>query len=357
MVIAVVAIVSGAAGFAAYESHVVSITAHVEERPLLEKHLVTDSSDLAVQPPADCVPGDPNPPIEVPAETCLWWVMRVTMSNPFDVPLENVVVTDEFGAEFDVVPLGHGPVGVQAATDTSGESRNVSLQTQSRITWCASGALQPDGTCSGGQLEPSGSAYLDLLVYTKTNPSGEQGYSEGGTYEMDSGATAEWVDPNGVECSPLSNCPSVPSLELNVLPPDDTEPVDQGETPTPAPAASPEPVETPTPAPTGSPGPVESSTPAPTASLGRGETPTPEPTASPGPGETPTREPTASLERGETLTPEPMASLGRGETPTPEPTASLEPVETPTPELTEPADGAEQPTAHGQWGLSGIMLR
>ena len=270
IVIAVVAIVSGAAGFAAYESHIVSITARVEQRSLLEKYLVSnpDPADLPVQPPADCVPGDFNPPIEVPAETCVWWVMRIAMSNPFSVALENVVITDHFGAELDGQPLADVPVNVEVITHTRGQSGKDSFETQVRITWCVTGDLLPDGTCAGGQLAPGDSAYLDLLVYTKTNPSGEQEYTETGAYEIDSGATAKWIDPDGVQCGPLPNCPTTPSLEVQVLPaaegePDDTEPIEPSETPTPEPTESPTPTETPTPMPTQSPAPTETPTPEP----------------------------------------------------------------------------------------------
>jgi len=252
VVVAVIAIVSGAVGFAAYESHIVSITARVEQRPLLEKHVVPDPSHLPAQPPAGCVPGDANPPIEVPAETCLWWVMRIEMSNPFNVALENVVITDHFGAELDVVPPADAPVDVEVVTHSRGQPKKEVFQTQVRITWCVTGDLLPDGTCSGGQLDPGDSAYLDLLVYTKTNPSGKQEYTEAGTYEMNSGATAKWVDPEGVQCGPLSNCPTTPSLEVKVLPADKSEadgaePVQPSGTPTPEATGSPEPSGTPTP--------------------------------------------------------------------------------------------------------------
>jgi hypothetical protein len=59
---------------------------------------------------------------------------------------------------------------------------------------------------------------------------------------MDSGATAKWIDLDGTQCGPLSNCPTTHSLEVQVLPaaegePDDTEPVHPAETPTPEPVA------------------------------------------------------------------------------------------------------------------------
>jgi hypothetical protein len=299
LLIALVVILSGAAGLAAYESHVVNITARVEQRPLLEKYLVAnpDLADLPVQPPADCFPGDSNPPVEVPGETCVWWVMRIAMSNPFNVALETVVITDRFGAELDGQLLSDVPVNVEVITHTRGQSKKESFETQVRITWCVTGDLLPDGTCFDGQLEPGDSAYLDLLVYTNTNPSGRQEYTEMGTYEMNSGATAKWVDPDGVQCGPLPNCPTTPSLEVEVLAVDegerdDLEPDGFDETPTPEPTEPPEPAETPTPEPTESPEPAETPTPEPTQPPEPAETPTPEPTEPPEPAETPTPEPT-----------------------------------------------------------------
>lgn len=335
--IAVVAIVSGAAGFAAYESHVVSITARIEERPLLESYLLSDRdpSDLSVLLPPDCAPGDPDPSIEVPAETCVWWVMRIAMSNPFDLALENVAVTDNLGAELGAVPLNDETVGVEEVTHSLGQPGEESFRTQVGIAWCVTGDLLPDGTCSGGQLEPGESTYLDLLVYTKTNASDEQEYTEAGAHEMNSGATAKWVDPDGLQCGPLSHCPTTPSLEVEVLPAEksDTDDAEPSETPTPEPTMSPEPTETPTPEPTEPPEPVE--------------TPTPEATASPEPIETPTPEPTEP--------PEPV------ETPTPEPTEPAEPTETPTPEPTQSSESEEVETMpgplNGQPELSGIMIR
>ena len=306
-------IVAGISGFAASTSQWVNIFARVEQPPTVVKHVLKDP-DLTgspVQPPVGCMPADSEPPLEVPIETCIWWVLRIQVTNSFpDTIMEDLVVTDRFGAELDGQPLSDVPVNVEVITHSRGQSGKETFETQVRINWCVTGDLDVAGECvDGGQLLPGESAFLDMLVWTKLNPSGKQEYTSPGAYEMNSGATAKWLDQNGVQCAPLADCPSTPSIMVEAIEAITTVTA----TATPTPTADPPPEDTATATAT----PTRTSTPTFTATA----TATATSTATSTPTETPTATATATETPTATATETPTATV----TPTATPSTPPEP--------------------------------
>jgi hypothetical protein len=229
--------------------------------------------------------------------------LRIELTNAFGTgtSMQHVVVTDHFGAELDGQPLSDLPVDVQVITHSGGHFHQDNFETQVRITWCVTGDLV-DGECvDGGALLPGESAFMDMLVWTKLNPAGKQEYTCPGTYEMNSGATAKWLDENGVNCAPLADCPS-------------TAPIDVTASRVGAGTATATATSTPTADPPGS------GTPTLTATRTATATKTPKATKTPRATKTPTRTPTQTP----TMTP--------STTPTATPTGTPTPAATPTPE-------------------------
>jgi hypothetical protein len=93
------------------------------------------------------------------------------------------------------------------------------------------------------------SEFIDLLVFTKLNPSGKQEYTTPGTYTMNSGATVTWEQgmPGGSQGSD-----GTPSILVTAI--DDPPP-------TPMPTATPSSTATSTPTATVTPAPTATSTP------------------------------------------------------------------------------------------------
>jgi len=225
LAVVVVAIFVGASPFAAEESYVLTIEARLIEPPsLITKNVVkhplemisqeeVDSlyfANTGVEPSEqfDCQQADTNPPILVPIETCVWWVLRINVTNLFENPISNVMVTDHFSAELDGEPLDSMPVHVEEITHTAGQAGKKVFTTQVRILWCVTGNLGEEAEeCvkKGDDRDLLGAgetATLDVLVFTKLNPSGRQEYTspcdktmeKDLCYELNSGATAKWID-------------------------------------------------------------------------------------------------------------------------------------------------------------------
>ena len=182
----------------AFEAHLVNVTAHVKEPFNVVKSMrLADSQEIAGH--ADEINdtlGDHlnytncNPPGAtadyVPIRTCIVWVVRIDISNPFSYPIHNVIVTDHFGAELNGELIEEG-MPVEVTTPPP----------QLRITWYPT-CLSWDGTqCldNGGILASGESATLNMLVWTEKNPAGKQEYTSPGSYTLNSGPTMKWRDP------------------------------------------------------------------------------------------------------------------------------------------------------------------
>lgn len=155
-VLAGLALLAGVPGFMAFESSLVNINARVVQPP----------------PPVQKLRSGPDP---VTVGTYQEWFFTIVVSNPFDFPIEDVLVTDHFGAELDVVIVSH--TGGTATTEVVGQ--------QARIAWTID------------LLDPGHSQTLVVRAFTTLNPGGQQSYSSPGRYEQNSGATMRWIDPNG----------------------------------------------------------------------------------------------------------------------------------------------------------------
>ena len=200
----------------AYEGHLVNITAHVKGRfdfikcmRLANDGEIADAINPGIEP-VIVFPGDPNPPTvtdpaRVPVETCVVWMVTIAINNNHDYPMQDVVVTDHFGAElavavWDVEPLSSWDVVVDPKTHTRPDG--TTFETQYRVTWYV------------GTLLPGEGATLDLLVWTKLNPAGKQEYTSPGDYTLNSGPTMKWRDPEGHQSSSTA-----PSLEVEAYVP------------------------------------------------------------------------------------------------------------------------------------------
>jgi len=304
--IAVFAALGSAFFLTAFEYHVIDIRARIHRPPTVVKHVLKDP-DLTgspVQPPEGCIPADTEFPLEVPINTCVWWVLRIEVTNTFfgtDTGMQDVVVTDRFGAELDGQPLSDVPVNVEVITHSRGQSGKETFETQVRINWCVTGDLVAGECVDGGQLLPGESAFLDMLVWTKLNPSGKQEYTSPGTYEMNSGATAKWVDQSGVQCAPLANCPSTSSIDVIAFEPGAGTP-----TATPSATATNDPPGGETPTSTATSSPTGTATATATATPTCTPTSTGTPTSTP--TETPVNTPTTVPSETPTSTPTPTAT-------------------------------------------------
>ncbi|MFW9784624.1 MAG: FG-GAP-like repeat-containing protein [Candidatus Heimdallarchaeota archaeon] len=106
------------------------------------------------------------------------FAIEVEVTNPFGYTMEDTKITDRFGAEIELdlpIPfyITHGTVDHY----TKGKSAKVFL------TWDI------------GDLLPGETARLILLVSTDLNPAGHQEYTTSDVYELNSGATLKFIDP------------------------------------------------------------------------------------------------------------------------------------------------------------------
>ena len=173
----------------AYEAHLINVTAYVKERFNIVKTMdFADPEDINGAE-VDCpefdwssLPGVKNP-ARVPIDTCIVWLVTITVSNPHQYTMTDTIVTDHFGAELAVLYPGPlSTVTIDPVIHDHGNSGKESFKTQYRLIW------------EVGSLLPGGFATLELLVWTKLNPAGHQEYTSPGTYTLNSGPTAKWYD-------------------------------------------------------------------------------------------------------------------------------------------------------------------
>ena len=142
----------------------------------------------------------PEDGTEIKEKTETRWTLTIEVTNPFGYTMTNAKITDRFGAEIEIdepfpYSITHGTV----SNTTKGRSAKVFL------TWDI------------GDLLPGETAILILLVSTDLNPKGHQEYSEPGVYELNSGATLKFIDPEqDVQLSAY-----IDSIYVTVLPADD----------------------------------------------------------------------------------------------------------------------------------------
>jgi len=135
--------------------------------------------------------------LTIKEKTDVQWALVIDIINPFSYTMTDVVITDRFGAEIEIdeiVSYTHGTVTFM----TRGKSEKVFL------TW------------EIGDILPGETARLILLVSTDLNPKGHQEYSEPGIYELNSGATLKFIDPEDVQLSAYTD-----SIYVTVLPLED----------------------------------------------------------------------------------------------------------------------------------------
>lgn len=107
----------------------------------------------------------------VPAHTYEEWKVRILVTN--DGLARNLTVKDTIPNEFDVD---------QGRTSAStGTYEFVTGNGATKLTWNVS-------------LEAGESAYLDMLIYTKKNPAGNQEFTSCGEYPLNDGATIKGLD-------------------------------------------------------------------------------------------------------------------------------------------------------------------
>ena len=196
----------------AYEAYTINVKIRVKERfncfktielasPDDVQYLIGEGLIPANTDPEQ--PGvDPDYPTEVPTETCVVWLLKLTMCNPHSYNITDVTVKDYFGAELTgETVIDDVPVNVIVRTQTRGKSYKESFLSQTRIIWYVTyrdgDVTDPDDVDNLDIMEPGECAYLYMYVWTKLNPAGKQSYTSPGDYTLNSGPTAKWLDPEG----------------------------------------------------------------------------------------------------------------------------------------------------------------
>ena len=209
LIIAVAVLATTIPAVAAYEAHMMNVTAHVEQKfgtgPSKFIRLATPEEIAEAEASGVIFPSTPNPPtvtdpFNIPMYTCVVWVVTIVFQPPEDGCVTDVTVKDNFGAELGVndEPLGPGRVDLTIIEHSRGKAKIETFQTQYRIMWYVTwnDTVSPpdnmDVICPG-----DGPAMLTLLVWTKLNPAGHQEYTSPGLYQFNSGPTAKWIDNYG----------------------------------------------------------------------------------------------------------------------------------------------------------------
>ena len=110
------------------------------------------------------------------------------------------------------IPLGTEIVDLFVKTHSRGKFKKeiIEFETQYRITWYVTcedeipePPAEPPEECldNSGLLCPGQSEYLQLYLWTKLNPAGNQEYTSPGTYTMNSGPNVKWFNLEGQQFS------------------------------------------------------------------------------------------------------------------------------------------------------------
>ncbi len=250
---------------AAYEAHLINVTAHVEHRFNLTKTIrpATSGENGEIAYAEASGIHFPSPPYtgnisqdgdgvwHVPVGEVIVWMVEITMSNPHGYDMTDVMVRDHFGAELtgmdgDVIDPFYGTVGhgIYWIEHTSGgvtehhpeddapvlfyyRKQDPPEMAQFTIFWYATwGGGDPhmnqpvqesdlrnkaQGVDNSNVIGPGESTTLTLIVWTRINPGGHQEYTSSGDYDMNSGPTAWWLDEEGGQQF-SSEAPSIPVI-------------------------------------------------------------------------------------------------------------------------------------------------
>jgi hypothetical protein len=120
--------------------------------------------------------GDGDLILEVGEE--IVWTLMIWVTNTYDWTMTDVVVTDRLAAEIEI--------------------DEVLLVTHGTFDWTTKGNIKM--TWDVGDLEPGDTATLILEISTKVFK-GKQKYTSPGWYELNSGATLKFKNPDGIQLS------------------------------------------------------------------------------------------------------------------------------------------------------------
>jgi len=179
------------------------------------------------------------------------WAVVMDIVNPFSYTMKNVTIKDNFGAELEIDEVITAPdtnhdgivdifdlskVGMKYGTwalvdrdewdpvadinnDGHVDMRDLSVVAKSYgITlWLTGRSEKVHLFWYIGDLEPGETARIIILVSTDLNPAGYQEYTTPGIYEMNSGATLKFIDPEqDMQLSAVTD-----SIYVTVLPLED----------------------------------------------------------------------------------------------------------------------------------------
>ena len=139
-------------------------------------------------------------PLTIDENTETQWLLVINVTNPFGYTMNNTVITDRFGAEIEINEIGDTTHGT-ASWDYGPGKKKPNKSKKVFLTWTV------------GDLLPGETAQLTLLVSTDLNPAGKQEYSTDGVYELNSGATLKFIDPDLDQLSAVTD-----SIYVTVLP-------------------------------------------------------------------------------------------------------------------------------------------
>ena len=208
VIIAAVLLITLVPLVSAYESHMLNVKVHVESYNftktirLAEGWEIVNSGINFPSPPhgADNL----TDPFNVPINTCVVWVVRITIINQLDYCMTEVVVKDHFGAELGA-QVDESAVDLHIKTQTRGKSKKheeMGTENFTRqhwfewyVTYDGGDPPPPDPAdwSNGGLLCPGEEDYIELYVWTQLNPSGKQSYTSSGWHEFNSGPNAKWI--------------------------------------------------------------------------------------------------------------------------------------------------------------------
>jgi hypothetical protein len=156
---------------------------------------IVDSSGVEIETQLYCgfhkgITPDLGAGYTVPIGENVVWGFWILVSNlKLDFTMIDVVVTDNFGAEIEIDDAYYIEDGTDLTIKEKGRSKKVSL------TWTI------------GEIGEGGSVVLRMYISTDLNPSGRQEYTTPGIYEMNSGATLKFRNPDGIQLS--AHTPSI----------------------------------------------------------------------------------------------------------------------------------------------------
>lgn len=147
--------------------------------------------------------------LTIKEKTEIQWAVVIDVTNPFEYTMEDIVITDRFGAEIEIDELFPYSITHGTAQWDYGPGEG-----KKKPNWKSKKLFL---TWEIGDLAPEETARLILLVSTDLNPAGHQEYTSPGIYELNSGATLKFIDPEqDMQLSAVTD-----SIYVTVLPTED----------------------------------------------------------------------------------------------------------------------------------------